>query len=92
MHRKVLLKVGAFFMSEVNEATARSDVARAKSILANEHKRSRQAPNDAAIAKAKANLAAAKLEKYVAEVLASAPELSASQKAAIGALLQGATS
>ena len=92
MHRKVLLKVGAFFMSEVNEPTLRSDVARAKSILANEHKRARRAPNDAAVAKAKADLAAAKLEKYVAEVVASAPELSTAQKAVIGALLHGAKS
>ncbi len=57
-----------------------------------QHKRAPSPETRAALDEARRDLAAAKLESYVAEVLATAPELSASQKAAIGALLQGATS
>jgi hypothetical protein len=79
----VLSKVGAFFMS---------DITNARSKLANAVKRSRRMPDPdpAAIAEARAALAAAKLEKYVAEVISTAPLLSQDQVRRITALFQGA--
>ena len=72
-----------------------SEVGRAKSRVALAEKKSKRAPgvaSAAAVQEARRDLAAAKLEKFIAEVLATAPELSESQKEALSAIFQGASS
>lgn len=79
MHREVLPKVGAFFMSEVTKA---------RSVLANAVKRERCTDDPGpAVVDARRALAAAKLEAYIRHVVATAPALSKEQRDRLALLL-----
>lgn len=66
-------------MSKINQARSR---------LANEVKKSKKTENREAVRLARAELAEAKLRKYIAEVVAQAPALSGDQLARLAALLR----
>ncbi len=66
----------------------------ARSVLANEVKRAKRKTDpesEARVADARRELAAAKLEAYIADVLASAPPLTPEQTARLTHLLRGAS-